>query len=339
MKQSDYFKSILDNQRNRNKIYKNSHCDKCLGYDNLSMIRSNDKVTVLCENCARQRRVNDTMNISFKQLSGNVTDNYTKTLKGWSNKTIKFEDLHKIVSKSNIQYSPYQWKNGHKIPNNFDRSKQTHITIDVDDGLSIDRFKEIMKKYQYCLSTTKSHQKDKKGIVCDRFRCTIKATNISSDDDIYFRAIKLVFPFNDVQTLTKTSSFLGCDDCIVIYNKGIAIDLSEANVLAKKQLYEEKEAIIKIDKDLLPNRQYNQLDDVKDSLNIDIVKLIAESIGIEFEGYKCSLRDERTKSCKLYPSLMFKDFGGEFKGDIFKLLMDRENMSFKEAIAYVNNFI
>lgn len=342
MKKSDYFLTLLENQSKRKKIWRNSHCDVCLSYDNLKMVRLGDNsVRIMCEVCANQRKTDDPLiNISYKKLNGNVTDNYTKTLKGWTNKFLRFSDLSKIVSRSDIQYSPYAWDNGHKIPKQFNRSKQTHITIDVDDGLSIEDFKKIMYKYEYCLSTTKSHQIEKKGKVCDRFRCTIKATNISDNDDIYFKAMLLIFPFNDTQTLTKTASFLGCDRCYVYYNDGIPLDMKEANELAVKKIEQEKKEIIMIDKDLLSTNNYgSSLEAIRAMLDRETVRRIAESIGIEFEGFKCSLRDERTKSCKLYESGMFKDFGGTFSGDIFKLLMDREGMTFYESRKYVENFI
>ena len=47
---------------------------------------------------------------------------------------------------------------------------QNLIAWDIDEGMSIHNMETILEDYQYLLYTTKSHQKDKNGIVCDRFR-------------------------------------------------------------------------------------------------------------------------------------------------------------------------
>jgi len=47
---------------------------------------------------------------------------------------------------------------------------QNMIAWDIDEGMSIPEMQEILSEYQYLLYTTKSHQKDKNGIICDRFR-------------------------------------------------------------------------------------------------------------------------------------------------------------------------
>ena len=47
---------------------------------------------------------------------------------------------------------------------------QNMIAWDIDEGMSIHDMQEILREYQYILYTTKSHKKDKNGIICDRFR-------------------------------------------------------------------------------------------------------------------------------------------------------------------------
>ena len=42
---------------------------------------------------------------------------------------------------------------------------------------SIDKAKEIFKGFKYFICTTKSHQKEKKGLVCDRFRIILPIIN------------------------------------------------------------------------------------------------------------------------------------------------------------------
>jgi len=50
---------------------------------------------------------------------------------------------------------------------------QNMIAWDIDEGMSIPEMEAILAPYQYLLYTTKSHQKEKNGIICDRFRVII----------------------------------------------------------------------------------------------------------------------------------------------------------------------
>ena len=279
--------------------------------------------------------------ISYKQTKGKVTENYTKTLRGWHSKNVEWKNIHKVISKDSIQYSCYEWNNGVKIGKTFNRENQNCIILDIDDGITIQKIQNMFKKYTYIIGTTKNHQKEKKGKVCDRFRMIIPCLNIPKDDDVYFRTISLIAPFNDSQTLTKTASFLGNSNSIIIRNEGNLLDLHKASILASEQLKEEHKANIVIDKDFISYRGNSSLEEVKDNLTTEIVIEVLESIGIEVIGNKCKLREEeRTASCKIYSSGYIKDYGcNESSGDIFKILMDRENMSFKESIDYVRNFI
>lgn len=282
-----------------------------------------------------------TVNISFIKLKGNVIDNYEKSLKGWKNKDVTWEDIHKPMSSSKIQYSCYSWDKATKHPNNFNRDKQDCIVIDVDDGLSIVDFQAMFTKYRYVLATTKSHQKDKKGKVYDRYRVLIPAINIPTDNDVYWRTLELLFPFNDEQTLSPTASFLGHTDCIVIKHEGKQLDCFKASELASKQLKQEKADKVVIDKDLLPSYRGISLDTVKSELTPEIVREILESVGYEFEGYKFRLRaEERTASAKITSGCYIVDYGDKNAGgDIIDILKDYQGMSFREAIRYCSNFI
>lgn len=80
----------------------------------------------------------------------------------------KFENLH-ILTNGAYRYSAGTFLNGYITDENYLREQNLFI-IDVDDGLSIEDAKGLFADYTYLISTTKSHQKDKHGIVCDRFR-------------------------------------------------------------------------------------------------------------------------------------------------------------------------
>lgn len=284
------------------------------------------------------------VNISFIKLKSKIIDDYESTLKGWKNKDVNWYDLHKVLGNSKIQFSPYKWRNGAKTSCNFSHANTDCIVLDIDDGLSISSFQYMFRKYKFILATTKSHQQEKKGVRCDRFRVIIPAINIDTDADVHFRALELLAPFSDVQVLTKTSSFLGTDDCIIIKNDGKKIDMFKSNELAKEQLEAEAEEIRKnkakkIDKDIR-DVHYGRLDAdiVLEQVTHEVMCEVLESVGYEVSKGKITLRDERTPSCKIYDDSVF-DFGSGESHNIFGLLMVYQGMTFPEAIRYVNNYI
>jgi hypothetical protein len=249
-----------------------------------------------------------------------------------------------VVSDSSVQYSNVVWKNGYKKPRNWNNGNQEVLILDLDDGITIAEAQKRFKRYTYILSTTKSHQIEKKGVRCDRFRVIIKAINISTDSRIYFKSLELFCPESDKQVLTKTASFLGNDNAIVIYNEARPLDMFYWSELAKEELAKEeldKIDLSNIDPDLLVNSGSNSIQDVKEQLTYEIVVDVLNSCGYEVSNGAFRLRsDERTASCRVkFKSLNIKDYGGTFGGDIFQLLMEYQGMSFGESIRYVRKFI
>jgi len=58
---------------------------------------------------------------------------------------------------------------GYRKKDNF-ISGQNLIVFDIDEGMSLQEAISLLEQYKYIIHTTKSHQKDKNGIVADRFR-------------------------------------------------------------------------------------------------------------------------------------------------------------------------
>ena len=89
-----------------------------------------------------------------------------------------------LVSKGN--YSPFQYDNNYRKEINSNLDKCNCIMLDFDDGMSIDEAKLLFNQYKNIIATTKSHQKEKNGIVCDRFRLILPTNrvfeNISIDE-------------------------------------------------------------------------------------------------------------------------------------------------------------
>ncbi len=71
-------------------------------------------------------------------------------------------------------------------------------------------------------------------------------------------------------------------------------------------------------------------------LNGEEVIRLMQFIGYEFDkrGFT-SIRAERTPSVSVRKDGLIKDFGSDWRGDIFDLLQEYHGLSFKEAVEYV----
>lgn len=153
----------------------------------------------------------------------------------------KFENLYKIVN-SECKYSagtfkgqyvevdegrgPEQvWKDGYITDANYQKDQCLFI-VDVDDGLTIEDAKGLFSNYTYLITTTKSHQKEKNGIVCDRFRLilpTISAFHLEPEvyKDMYMNVLGAL-GIDEADSKCRNSSrwYYGNPDGEHYYNDG-----------------------------------------------------------------------------------------------------------------------
>lgn len=277
-----------------------------------------------------------TVNLSYIALKGNVIDNYKKSKHGWRNKDVEFDNLKNVLSNSTIQFSPYGFRNGVKTYDNWNNDKQDMLVFDIDEDMSIAKCQSMFSKYKYLIGTTKSHQKEKKGVICDRYRLCIPAINIPNSPDIYFRMLSLLVPTNDAQTETRTGAFLGNDDAIIIYNDGKLLDCHKASLFAEEQIRLEESEKVVIDPDLVTSRGGYSLQRIKEDLDFEGVVDILERCGYEVHGNKFKLReDERTNSATIsYKTLTITDYGSGYYNDVIGVLVDYQHMSFRDAISF-----
>ncbi len=257
----------------------------------------------------------------------------------YKNKNIKFEQLHRMVSSDYRQYSPFFFKDGTKKSENWNNENQNILILDIDDGLTIDKAKEIFKGFKYFICTTKSHQKEKKGLVCDRFRIILPIINNPIGDDYfsYMRNLEKMFSFIDVQVNTKTGAFLGFAKCEYWYNNG---DLFDMDILRPV-------SIKKVEKIINKQMPFNEadiaLESIKSSLTSETVAEIVNSLGFEVDrNFKFKYRqDERTPSASINNGTnpLIKDFGSDISGDIFYFVQKVNNLNFLESVDYVKRYI
>lgn len=283
------------------------------------------------------------VNISYLKGSKPLKDNMWITAEPiYQNVDIEFEELCTKIMDSHIQYSPYWYPNKKKESSDWSNSKQNLIIFDFDDGFTIYEAMMKFKGYEYIISTTKSHQTKKKGVVCDRYRVLLPAVNVPHDETIYFKMLEIMaeqLPI-DTQVNTKTGGFLGNDyQATTWYEDGKPYDCSVATKVAEDRLFQESKARKARLQQCKTDVNMEDITEVKEQLDYETTRLILEDLGYEFRGNKFMLRDERSPSTILNESGFIKDFGGDFKGDIFDILYEYHDMNFGKSLDYVKNYI
>lgn len=114
--------------------------------------------------------INDNMSatepIGFRRMQGN------------------FNNIHSLIC-SKRRYSAGTFLNEHIKDENYLKEQNLFI-VDVDDGLSIKDAMSLFSDYHYFIAETRSHQKEKHGVVCDRFRIVFPTLTIFSlEPNIY----------------------------------------------------------------------------------------------------------------------------------------------------------
>ena len=100
--------------------------------------------------------------------------------KGWQTLQIKMFGQFLSVIKSHC-WSPCVWKNGHRLKRNF--LSADFIAFDIDSPGS-PTLADAMRTWcdaKHVIGPTKSHQKPKHGVVCDRYRVIVK-TDVRIED-------------------------------------------------------------------------------------------------------------------------------------------------------------
>ena len=288
------------------------------------------------------------INVSYIECSDDVKAVYHETIEPrYYNEDIKCERMEELVCNSNIQFSPFNYTDNTKKKENWDNSKQNSIWLDFDDGATIEEARDWFKEYTYLLYTTKSHQQEKKGIVCDRFRLVLPASNVPTGE-LYWammRELESLLPI-DKQVNTPTGAFLGNSDAKVYTNMGKVYDCSPLLSMAQYRLSNEKKA-----KELKKRKRLENLEqqvytinvqDIKNYVEKEDVLEILDELGydVNFRLGKFKLReDERTHSAKVYQNGYIYDYGSGWKGDILDIIQDRLGIGFRDSISYLQNYI
>lgn len=105
---------------------------------------------------------------------------------GYKKAELDFHDIPQwMTSEKNLCYSSVAFKHG-KRDNASTEAYSNLIILDIDEGMSLDYAKEIFKDYYSIITVTRNHQKEKHGVICDRFRVVLLADKyLFTTPDIY----------------------------------------------------------------------------------------------------------------------------------------------------------
>lgn len=113
---------------------------------------------------------------------------------------------------------------GYRKKDNF-ISGQNLIAFDIDEGITLEEAKDLLEQYQYIIYTTKSHQKEKNGIIVDRFRILLPTktkfyVNIEQHKKLYENLSKaLGLSTYDIATRNATRLWFTNSKAQIITNK------------------------------------------------------------------------------------------------------------------------
>ena len=181
----------------------------------------------------------------------NITYSTSKDLaKDFIPNECRFSDFAEIL-KSEINYSPFQYSENYRKESNSLISHANAIIFDFDDGMSIDMAKDVFVDFSYILATTRSHQKDKNGKVCDRFRLVLPCeTNLQVSIQQYKDLMRELIERYGADPACKDVSrfYFGFKDSQIQFNFGRLFDIQDelqklnkkkqirAEMLAKKEV-------------------------------------------------------------------------------------------------------
>ncbi len=136
---------------------------------------------------------------------------------------VPFEKLFRVVQSDYGTYSAGIFKEDYAKNENW--LGQELLILDIDDGLPITEALELLKNFQAMIHTSASHQKEKGGVRCDRYRVIIPTQEpidctVKEYTDTMKYISKKVFPFIDEKCVDPARIYFGHFGCDVFYING-----------------------------------------------------------------------------------------------------------------------
>ena len=149
---------------------------------------------------------------------------------GFIRKVGTFKGLAEKIINANFRYSAGTFKNDYINDMNY-LQEQNLFIIDIDNDLTLEDAKNLFSGMTYLITTTRTHQKEKKGVICDRFRIilpTMSTFHLSPRiySDMYMNVINsLGIEEADTQCRNASRWYYGNPDGEYWYNEGELLDI------------------------------------------------------------------------------------------------------------------
>ena len=171
-------------------------------------------------------------------ISTHITENY-------DNRLGKFADIKNIL-KSDFNYSAHHFKDGYRTIDNS-LPDFNIIILDIDEDVSIQMAMALLGEYKYIMGTTRSHQKEKNGEVCDRFRIVMPLDRtLSMNGEEFTEFMKNIMnwlPFEvDRKCVDAARFYFGNPDALIFENDGNTIE--SIDFIPNTSKAEEKKRVI-----------------------------------------------------------------------------------------------
>lgn len=129
------------------------------------------------------------------------------------------EQLANTITKHN--WSPGLYTSNYRNLTNF---KEMHVIgLDFDEGLSVEEAAIIFSGYRHVIATTRNHQKEKHGVVSDRFRVILFLTRPIISDEEYkatFHTLRQKWPQADAACSDASRQFFKCSEIVAYDDEG-----------------------------------------------------------------------------------------------------------------------
>jgi len=165
----------------------------------ISAVRITQLITTSSESCI--------FSASMPRRSGEYNHD-----SGYKKAELEFNSIADwVTQEKKVCYAPVGFKDG-KRNNESTEAYSNLIIMDIDEGMTIGYAKEIFKDYYAMITTTRNHQKEKNGVVCDRFRVILLANKY-----IYTTPAKYKQLMENIQKFYDFSMDTACFDKAHIY--------------------------------------------------------------------------------------------------------------------------
>ncbi len=149
---------------------------------------------------------------------------------GFIRKVGTFKGLAEKIINADFRYSAGSFRNDYITDANY-LQEQNLFIIDIDNDLTLEDAKNLFSGMTYLIATTRTHQKEKKGITCDRFRIilpTMSTFHLSPSvySDMYMNVINsLGIEEADTQCRNASRWYYGNPNGEHWYNEGELLDI------------------------------------------------------------------------------------------------------------------